>query len=88
MNQSPVYPYLEIEQETFFKKEIEDLFDLVKQFDLSYKAKQIIYPLRQQYQGLEIGGGANHIWFHHLENGQISPKRVAIIYFDPYYGMV
>ena len=88
MLQSQSFPRLEIEQSTNFEKEIQDLFALVKHFNLAYKAKDTIYPLRAKYQNLAIGGGANHIWFHHYqEDGQIGDKRVAIIHFDPYYGL-
>jgi len=83
----PQFPRLEIENETSFEKEINELFELVKHLHLAYKAKEILYPLREQYQKLMIGGGANHIWFHHNENGKMSEKRVAIIHFDPYYEM-
>lgn len=82
------FPRLEIEEETTFEKEINELFELVKNLHLAYKAKEVIYPLREQYRDLMIGGGANHIWFHHNQNGKISQKRVAIIHFDPYYGII
>ena len=81
------YPYLQIEAETTHQKEIEVLFTKVKKCHLAHKAKSILYPLRNDFQNLFIGGGANHIWFHHNENGEMSNERVAIIHFNPYYGI-
>lgn len=85
MNES--YPHLQIETETPHQTDIEKLFDKVKNLNLAYNAKSILYPLRADFQNLFIGGGANHIWFHHNEDGQMSEKRVAIIHFDPYHGI-
>ena len=79
------FPRLEFEASTTFQSDIEELFSKVKHLHLAWKAKQILYPLREDYKDLFIGGGANHIWFHHNENGQMSDDRIAIIHFDPYY---
>lgn len=81
------YPYLQIETETPHQKAIENLFDKLKNINFAYEAKDILYPLRTDFQNLFIGGGANHIWFHHNEDGEMSKERVAIIHFDPYYGI-
>lgn len=81
------YPYLEVETKTLHQTDIETLFDKVKNLNLAYKAKSILYPLRTDFKNLFIGGGANHIWFHHNEEGEMSEKRVAIIHFNPYYGI-
>ncbi len=81
------FPNLEFEGETDYKKEIEDLFDKIKHLNLAFKAKEILYPLRENYRALFIGGGANHIWFHHKKDGEMSDDRVAIIHFDPYFNV-
>ena len=79
------FPRLEFEAPTTFQNDIEDMFAKVKHLHLAWKAKQILYPLRENYKSLFIGGGANHIWFHHNKDGQMSDDRIAIIHFDPYY---
>ena len=81
------YPYLQIETETPYQKDIENLFDKVKKLNFAHEAKAVLYPLRTDFQKLFIGGGANHIWFHHNENGEMSKVRVGIIHFDSYYGI-
>ena len=85
MSEIEQFPKLKLETSTAFQTEIEEMFAKIKHLHLAYQAKQILYPLRENYTNLFIGGGANHIWFHHNENGEMSKERIAIINFDPYY---
>ena len=85
MSNFGAFPRLEFEAETSHQKEIQELFEKVKHLNLAFQAKRIIYPLRENYKEIFIGGGANHIWFHHNKDGKMSDERVAIIHFDPYF---
>lgn len=76
------FPSLKFEEETIFNKKIEELFDKVKHVNLAYKAKEILYLLCENYKSLFIRGGANYIWSHHNENGEMFNVRIAIINFD------
>lgn len=85
MSKLDTFPRLEFEEETNYQKEIQELFEKVKHLNLAFQAKKIIYPLRENYKELFIGGGANHIWVHHNKDVEMSDERVAIIHFDPYF---